>query len=505
MPPTAPTAPEDPIQHVIVLMLENRSFDHMLGGLAAAIGDLDGVPAAGQPPRTNKADGKTYKQTDGASRTLKFDPMHELENTLVQLAKGTNSGFVADFAQTYPLSKPNDRSQPDDRAEIMKYFADGQLPALHALAKNFAVCDRWFSSLPGPTWPNRFFVHSGTSLGRVLMPQGILDANLHWYDQTTIYDRLNEKKIDWRIYYGDIPQSLILVHQLEPHNAARYSKLQQFFQDAGGDAKDFPQYAFIEPPFYDPGAADDHPPHDVFQGERLIADVYNAILRNDELWKSSLLVVLFDEHGGFYDHVVPPATVAPDHHTEEYTFDQLGVRVPAILVSPFVKPGVIHTQFDHTSLLKYLIDKWDLGPLGARADQANTFAGNLLNAPENPDRQLAIVPTPPPSDLPPPPPKYGQIVGRVQPTLNAHQSALVAMTQLLESMTQVEGQSLLGRVKRLVTGFDGVVDVAMERVEDFLGEKRDDHTDALTAQAARRAASAAVTTTTPPSSSAPPA
>jgi phospholipase C len=482
MPPTAPIASQDPIQHVIVLMLENRSFDHMLGGLSAAIADLDGIPAAGQPPRSNKADGKTYKQTSGASRSLKFDPMHELEDTLVQLAKGTNSGFVADFAQTYPLS------QPEDRAEIMKYFADGQLPALHALAKKFAVCDKWFSSLPGPTWPNRFFVHSGTSLGRVLMPQGILDANLHWYDQTTIYDRLNEKKIDWRIYYGDIPQSLILVHQLEPQNAARYSKLLQFFQDAGGAAKDFPQYAFIEPPFYDPGAADDHPPHDVLQGERLIADVYNAILRNDELWKSSLLVVLFDEHGGFYDHVVPPATVAPDHHTEEYTFDQLGVRVPAILVSPFVKPGVIHTQFDHTSLLKYLIDKWSLGPLGARADKANTFAANLLNAPENSDRLPVIVLAPQTSGLPPP--KYGQIVARVQPTLNAHQSALVAMTQLLESMTQVEGDSLLGRVKRLVTGFDGVVDVAMERVEDFLDEKRTAQTDAVAAQNARRAASA---------------
>jgi phospholipase C len=186
--------------------------------------------------------------------------------------------------------------------------------------------------------------------------------------------------------------------------------------------------------------------------------------------------------------VVPPATVAPDHHTEEYTFDQLGIRVPAILVSPFVKPGVIHTQFDHTSLLKYLIDKWSLGPLGARADQANTFAANLLNAPENSDRLPVIVLAPQTSGLPPP--KYGQIVGRVQPTLNAHQSALVAMTQLLESMTQVEGDSLLGRVKRLVTGFDGVVDVAMERVEDFLDEKKTAQTDAVAAQNARRAASA---------------
>jgi phospholipase C len=351
----------------------------------------------------------------------------------------------------------------------MKYFADGELPALHALAKKFAVCDRWFSSLPGPTWPNRFFVHSGTSIGRVSMPEGIFDANLHWYDQTTLYDRLNEKGIDWRIYYGDVPQSLVLVHQLEPENAARYAKLPRFFRDAGGDAKDFPKFCFIEPPYYQPGAADDHPPHDVLEGERLIADVYNAILRNDALWKSSLLVVLYDEHGGFYDHVVPPETVPPDHHVEEYGFTQLGVRVPAILVSPFVQPGVIHTVFDHTSLLRYLIDKWSLGPLGARAAGANSFAGVLLAAPKDVDR-LPVISFPVPAE--PENPKFGQIAGRSQPTLNANQSALAGMSQLLESMTDVGGDALLGRTKRVVTGFDGVVDVAIERVEQFLGQQR---------------------------------
>jgi hypothetical protein len=139
------------------------------------------------------------------------------------------------------------------------------------------------------------------------------------------------------------------------------------------------------------------------------------------------------------------------------------VRIPAILVSPFVKAGVIHTEFDHTSLLKYLIDKWQLGPLGDRAAQANSFAAALLSAPENPDR-LPSIPTPTDPGLGAP--KYQ---GRRQPMLSPHQLALVAMTQLLESMTDVAGQSLVGRVKRLVTGFDGVVDVAMERVEDFLG------------------------------------
>jgi phospholipase C len=299
------------------------------------------------------------------------------------------------------------------------------------------------------------------------MPEGILDANLHWYDQTTLYDRLNEKGISWRIYYGDIPQSLILVHQLEPENAKNYVKMTKFFQDIAGPPDAFSQYCFIEPAYYQPGASDDHPPHDVFEGERLIADVYNAIRRNDALWQSTLLVVLYDEHGGFYDHVVPPATVPPDHHVEEYTFDQLGVRVPAILVSPYVKTGVIHDQFDHTSLLRYLIDKWQLGPLGTRAAAANSFA-KYIDV-KQPDRLPIILP---PTAQLGTAPKYGQIESRSQPSLSAHQSALVGMSQLLESVTDVAAESLLGRTKRMITGFDGVVDVAMERVEQFLDQQK---------------------------------
>ena len=417
--------PDGPIKHVIVLMLENRSFDHMLGGLSKAIPDLDGVPTNGTIWSNSDPDGTSYGQVGGAALALRYDPKHELQHVLNQL-RGDNQGFVDDFARAYPLS------QQSDRAEIMKYHAEDALPALHTLAKNFAVCDKWFSSLPGPTWPNRFFVHSGTSLGRVSMPEGILDANLHWYDQTTLYDRLNEKGLKWRVYYGDIPQSLILVHQLEPENAKNYSKLQKFFSDVAGDEGGFPSYAFIEPPYYQPGAADDHPPHNLLEGERLIADVYNSLRRNEALWKASVLVVLYDEHGGFYDHVVPPTTIPPDHHVEEYGFTQLGVRVPAILVSPFVERGVVHTQFDHASLLKYLSEKWLLGPLGARVAAANSFGPNIL--PDIQDLGPPTIPEPTATgvgDL-----TYGQIQGRVQPVLSGHQSALVAMTQLLESMTR---------------------------------------------------------------------
>lgn len=373
-----------------------------------------------------------------------------------------NSGFVDDFSRAYPLSTEV------DRAEIMKYHADGALPALHALAKNFAICDNWYSSLPGPTWPNRFFVHSGTSLGRASMPEGILDANLHWYDQTTIYDRLNQAKRSWKIYYGDIPQSLMLAHQLEPENLKQFFKLSQFFNDVTDEAT-FPEYSFIEPPYYEPGAADYHPPHDILEGERLVANIYNAIRGNPALWKSCLLVVVFDEHGGFYDHVSPPTAKAPDTNTDEYHFDRLGVRVPAILISPFVKTGVIHTQLEHASLLKYLTSKWDLGPLGGRVFAADSFVNNILST-EEPDRLPVIPEVTAPDGLEAP--SYGKIGNRPQPSLNGHQSALVGLTQLLEAMTDVGGDALLGRAKRLITGYDGVVDVAIERVEHFFAKHR---------------------------------
>jgi phospholipase C len=257
----------------------------------------------------------------------------------------------------------------------------------------------------------------------------------------------------------------MLVNQLEPHNACKYKKMIEFFQDvAQHPGRPFPAYSFIEPNYYEPGANDDHPTHDVAAGDRLVANVYNALRANEELWAKSLLVVLYDEHGGFYDHVVPPQTIAPDHHCEEYTFTQLGLRVPAVLVSPYVsKAAVLNTELDHTSLLRYLTDKWSLGPLGARTAQAKTFAGAIKSVPRS--HCPETLPVSGPADCGPP-----KLAGR--PALSSHQTALFAMTQLLESMTDVEGEALRGRMARMIVGFDGAVDVGMQRVEEFLGQTR---------------------------------
>jgi phospholipase C len=160
--------------------------------------------------------------------------------------------------------------------------------------------------------------------------------------------------------------------------AARYRK-----------AGDFPRFSLIEPKYFGTDQNDDHPPHNIMKGEKLIADTYNALRSNPALWESTLLVVVFDEHGGFYDHVPPPAAVppAPPKPKDEWVFDRLGVRVPAILVSPWVNRGVEHTPFDHTSLLKYLIEKWALGApncLGDRTAAANSIACALAAGPNQP-------------------------------------------------------------------------------------------------------------------------
>ena len=361
----------DPIKHVVVLMLENHSFDQMLGSFQSVFSDLEGVDPANPGSNLDK-DGGVYTQAVTTATSVLRDPMHELANVLYQL-DNDNGNFVLDYSLAYQTTKP------DERQQIMGYFAPGSLAALHELARHFTICDHWYSSVPGPTWANRFFVHSGTSLGRVQMPENVTDSLLHpglyfGYDQDTIYDRLNERDVPWRIYHGDIPQSLVLTHQRTIQNARRYEFMDVFFSDATGQEAQFPAFAFIEPCYYWPGQNDDHPPHTTLRAQALLGSVYNALRQNDRLWNSTLLVVLYDEHGGFYDHVPPPAAVAPDGHVlPNFAFNRLGVRVPALLVSPWAERTVLKTVFDHTSLLKYLTDKWGLGPLTERVARAQSF------------------------------------------------------------------------------------------------------------------------------------
>ena len=398
----------DNIRHVIYLLLENQSFDRMLGCFRQVYPELDGLNAPGQPAFFNlDAEGLRYEQKPTEAKQVDPDPKHEVRFVLEQL-QNNNSGFVLDFARNYP------KATPQQRQEVMGYYPLAFLPALHTLALNFTICDHWFASLPGPTWPNRFFALTGTSNGQALMPEGWQHPQLATYfnqTQTTIFDRLDEGHVDWKVYYYDFPSSLLLAHQRHPENLIHYRRIDRFFADCS-DEPTFPSFCFIEPKYFGADQNDDHPPHNIFKAEKLIADVYNAIRSSPKLWESSLLIINFDEHGGFYDHVPPPAAIPPDdlraridpdNPNLTFGFDRLGIRVPALLVSPWVGRRVEATQFDHTSVLRYLIDRWGLGlaTLGQRTANAKSISVALRDARRDDTPAFIRVPY---TDLVPPSP-----------------------------------------------------------------------------------------------------
>lgn len=366
----ADTLPE--IKHVVLLMLENRSFDHMLGGLPG----VNGASVAW----TNSDAERSYAQTpielweQDDARAVDPDPKHETSNLLRQM-QNANAGFVADYADEYP------ETTPAQRQKIMSYYPDGALGPLHTLAKNFAVCQRWHASVPGPTWTNRLFALSGTSLGHVLM------GGSPNYGQSSVFLRLFQAGRSCRVYYGDVPLALLFDDQRVGDEAAGYKPNINYYpfflfeHHARGKEKNFPEFVFIEPRYVGFAPNDDHPPHDPFNGQRLIAKVYNALRANSALWKTTLFAILYDEHGGFADHVSPPTAIPPDGAHDEYTFDRLGVRVPAVLVSPWLARQVVDAPCDHTSLLRSLTEKWALGPMGARTAQATDVFAELKRAP----------------------------------------------------------------------------------------------------------------------------
>jgi phospholipase C len=453
----------DPIEHVVVLMMENQSFDRIVG----LIPGVDGVDVAHL--RSNPdLQGQPVEQNATTQLEMDHDPKHDFDDVKKQIeGNGTPcSGFVTDFLQNYPGAKAS---------EIVAYYDSGTLPATENLAMQFAVCDRWFSSVPGPTWPNRFFVNSGTSLGHVDMPSlAPFDPAIHFYDQATVFERMSEAGKSWRIYFEDFTLTTLMLRQLA--YAFNYRLMLSFEEDCK-DAASFPQYAFLEPKYLWPGQNDQHPDSNIQRGDALIAQVYNTIRKNEELWQKTLLVVLYDEHGGFYDHVDPrePAyrakAIPPDADKtpEGFAFDQFGLRVPALLISPWIDRGVLHGIYDHTSLLKYLTAKFGLGELGARTAAANNFADEIQwRATPRTDAPASVTTVPVPED-----PKPTQ--------LSDHQQAIVNYSEYLEQQTVAstpEGPAKAqmvakASVRQLAVAQDVSLHgaVVADRVREFLNSK----------------------------------
>jgi phospholipase C len=441
-----------PIDHIVVLMMENNGFDRMLGWMGSAGRDVDGVDPAN--PRTNpdSLEGGDVLQGETRTRHIWRDPLHYLPNSIAQLDHSTNQGFVDDYVRTHPASTP------EERREIMAWYPHGFLPALHMLAGQGVVFDRWFASMPGPTWMNRLFAHSGTSLGHIAEPGSLFDLNLHLYNERTLYDELTDAGINWRIYFGDVPQSLVLTHQW--HHLSHYRAFRHWKADV--KAGTLPAYSFIEPTYFGPDQNDQHPPHDVMRGDELIAQVYNPLRANAKLFECTLLIVLYDEHGGFFDHIVPPETVPPDDHIKEYAFNRLGFRVPAIFVSPMLDPGVAHAVYDHTSLLKMAAVKWPgVTPLGRRAAQANDPLAELTW------RQR------PRSDLPEAPAASDIQPASALPGLQGFKASLFGLSHHLESLIDHAGHrgALMRRGHEALDDSHAQGRLVTDRVAGFLADR----------------------------------
>jgi hypothetical protein len=300
-----------------------------------------------------------------------------------------NSGFIQNYLD-------GGSSTPD---RIMHCFDPKQLPVLNALAREFAICDRWFSSLPGPTWPNRFFQLAATSGGLDDSPSSLDVVSSttvagYEFENGNIFDLLDANCVDWTIFEGDdFPVSFSLKGMNLNLLEGRFKGFDDFATELAKPTFGS-KFVFIEPKYgahgFDATGPGDfscgnsmHPLDDVTRGEALIKKVYETI-RNSPHWEKSLLIVTFDEHGGFYDHVAPCAAVPPgDLQTASYVhnnfkFDQLGVRVPALVISPFTPRGVIdHTVYDHTSMLATVERLFGLGAMTNRDSAAKDVRGLL--------------------------------------------------------------------------------------------------------------------------------
>lgn len=342
------------IKHIVVLMMENRSFDHMLGYLSLEGGraDIDGL----QESFANMHLGRRYAvhHLQGSALGQGQSPGHGGADVARQLA-GHNGGFVDDYA----LGHPDDA----DPGLVMGYYNASQLPVYDFLAAQFCVCDRWFSSVPGATWPNRLYAMSGRAAGskdNIAVPL---------YSNASFLRHLDRAHVSWKFYSERKPWTLALTDE-QYRSSENYEPFggPQWRYGFVGDALagTLPSVAWIDPHFF---ADDDHPPADLRAGQALVARVYQALSRGPG-WQETLLILCYDEHGGFYDHVVPGPAADADP-----AFRQYGLRVPALLVCPWVAAAsVYHGVLDHTSIIKTILARFCDGVAGTLPDMGPRVA-----------------------------------------------------------------------------------------------------------------------------------
>lgn len=362
-------------------MFENRSLDNMCGWLYPPGTAPSVVLPAGSGDAFNGLDGSMFNPSNpgyfsgdapvkvlagrGVSASTVPDPdPHETFVNVTQQLYGPGGfatrpafpmqGFVVNYATADDVG---------DATQVMQAHTPDQVPVLSRLAREYAISDAWFASVPSQTWPNRAFVHAGTSNGRV--DNGSPPDPLQW-DVQTIFNVLGDRGISWGVYSDTlITPSLtrtMFPRLWGPELSDHFRGFQEFEDDCAGNS--LPSYVFLEPSFlFNPNDA--HPPHDVEAAEQFLIRIWNAV-STSRGWAETLLVITFDEHGGCYDHVLPPTGALPPDAASSpgdqgFRFDRFGVRVPTVLVSPYIAPGTVFRSdgpvpYDHTSILATLRD-----------------------------------------------------------------------------------------------------------------------------------------------------
>jgi phospholipase C len=350
------------VKTVILLMFENRSFDHMLGHLSLENinPQINGLKEPLEQYLNIFGTRPYYPYKLNGETPLTCDIPHEYDFVKTQISwnQDTNNFLMNGFVEAYAKSS---KAEPAKEAETMGYFSSDQVPVTSFLARNYCTCDNWFCSLPTSTQPNRTMAFTGdSSIYRTGIQKISIKNNLfHW---------LNISGIDWRVYH-DYISFFVLYPQLWDHMfGPKFCNYKKFKVDWQAEKKESdPRLIIIEPTYHDcphfnKQPNDNHSPLSIGWGEIFLQDVYETIISNKDRWKDTVMIVYYDEHGGFYDHEPPPIigykTIG--HHI--YKFDSLGPRIPALIISPLVKKGdVCKSLFDHTSVLQFLTEVFTNG------------------------------------------------------------------------------------------------------------------------------------------------
>jgi phospholipase C len=362
-----------PIDTFVVLMMENRSFDHYLGWLPGADGRQDGltyVDLAGAPHPTQRL-APDFQGCDHP------DPDHSWEGGRTQVNGGAMDGFL--------------RSGDNDEFSI-GYYAEEDLPFIGQAARAFTTYDRFFCSLLASTYPNREYMHAAQSYGKIdnSFPEaGFQDQG---FPDTTIFAALAERGVDSRYFFNDLPVSALWGQK----GLARSSRVEEYYQRAGQGT--LPPLSFVDPSFANEGggtSGDEHPHGDIRAGQAFMSDVVHAFMESPQ-WKSGALFIVYDEWGGFFDHVRPPRV--PDIRNDpdpNKDFGLMGIRIPAVTVSPWVRRGdVSHSIFGFESILKMIEYRYGLAPLTRRDAYAQNIAKSF-DWESKPRLELPDLPDPP--------------------------------------------------------------------------------------------------------------